>query len=210
MRSIGLCLTALPLFLVLPSQAEAQEAVPPAAPKAEPVVDFSADEVIYDSQAELVTAAGQVRMSREGNYLAADKVSWDRNSGRVVAEGNVVVVNPGGDKLIGDRVDLTDLLRDGTIDNLLVVLESGGRIAAVRGSRSGTQTELTNAVYSPCPVTTPGGCPKNPSWKITAARVTQDWRRGEFALRADGSQSLASRCRCYRFSALATDRKRAA
>ena len=30
-------------------------------------------------------------MARDGNYLAADRVSWDRKSGRVLAEGNVVV-----------------------------------------------------------------------------------------------------------------------
>ena len=117
-------------------------------------------------------------MSREGNFLAANQVSWDRKSGRVVAEGDVVVVNPEGDKLVGDRVELTDTLRDGTIDNLLVILESGGRIAAARGSRAGDRTELVNAVYSPCPVTTAGGCPKNPSWKITAARVTRDAASG--------------------------------
>ncbi|RIX31711.1 LPS-assembly protein LptD [Sphingomonas edaphi] len=177
-RSIGLGLTALPLFLALAPAARAQDDAPAAEPAAEPTVDFSADEVIYDSGAEQLTASGQVRMSRDGNYLAADRVSWDRNSGRVVAEGNVVVINPGGDKLIGDRVDLTDTLRDGTIDNLLIVLESGGRIAAVRGTRSGTTTELTNAVYSPCPVTTPAGCPRNPSWKINAARVVQDSSTG--------------------------------
>jgi LPS-assembly protein len=142
------------------------------------MVDFSANQVIYDSNADLVTAAGQVRMSREGNFLAANQVSWDRKSGRVVAEGDVVVVNPEGDKLVGDRVELTDTLRDGTIDNLLVILESGGRIAAARGSRAGDRTELVNAVYSPCPVTTAGGCPKNPSWKITAARVTRDAASG--------------------------------
>ena len=174
MRSIGLCLTALPLFLAYPDGARAQQA--PAA--AEPMVDFSANEVIYDSQAEVITASGQVRMSREGNYLAANQVSWDRKTGRVVAEGDVVVVNPEGDKLIGDRVDLTDSLRDGTIDNLLIVLEGGGRIAAVRGSRNGDRTELVNAVYSPCPVTTPAGCPKNPSWKITAASVSRDAATG--------------------------------
>ena len=38
--------------------------------------------------------SGQVRMSRDGNYLAADRVSWNRKTGEVVAEGNVVVVNP--------------------------------------------------------------------------------------------------------------------
>jgi len=168
-------LTALPLFLALPSPALAQDA--PAA-QAEPMVDFSADEVIYDSANELVTATGQIRMSREGNYLAANRVTWNRKSGRVVAEGDVVVVNPEGDKLVADRVDLTDTLRDGTIDNLLVVLESGGRIAASRGVRSGDRTELVNAVYSPCPVTTASGCPKNPSWKITAARVSRDATTG--------------------------------
>jgi LPS-assembly protein len=168
-------LTALPLFLALPARAQAQAA--PAA-DAEPTVDFSADQVIYDSRADVVTATGQVRMSREGNFLAANQVNWDRKSGRVMAEGDVVVVNPEGDKLVGDRVELTDTLRDGTIDNLLVVLESGGRIAATRGSRSGDRTELVNAVYSPCPVTTSGGCPKDPSWKITAARVTRDASTG--------------------------------
>ena len=175
MRSIGLCLTALPLFLGYPDEARAQAA--PAA-EAEPTVDFSANEVIYDSEAEVITASGQVRMSRDGNYLAANQVSWNRKTGRVLAEGDVVVINPEGDKLIGDRVDLTDTLRDGTIDNLLIVLESGGRIAATRGSRSGDRTELVNAVYSPCPVTTPGGCPRNPSWKITAARVSRDAATG--------------------------------
>jgi len=177
-RSIGLCLTALPLLLALPTPAFGQDAAPAAQPAAEPTIEFSADLVTYDTNAELVSAEGQVRMAREGNYLAADRVTWDRNSGRVVAEGNVVAVNPQGDKLIGDRVDLTESLKDGTVENLLIVLESGGRIAAVRGTRTGNQTELVNAVYSACPVTTETGCPKNPSWKITAARVTQDSTTG--------------------------------
>jgi LPS-assembly protein len=171
-------LTALPLFLALPSAASAQEASPPAQAEAEPQIQFSADEVTYDTNADVVAAQGQVRMDRDGNYLAADRVSWDRKSGRVIAEGNIVIVTPEGDKLIGERVDLTDTLRDGTVENLLLVLESGGRIAAVRGSRSETQTELINAVYSACPVTTDTGCPKNPSWKISAARIVQDRTTG--------------------------------
>jgi LPS-assembly protein len=168
--------------MALPAAARAQEVAPAATPtpqaETEQLIDFSADEVIYDSEADLLTANGRVRMSRDGNYLAAERVSWDRKSGQVVAEGNVVVMTPEGDKLIGDRVDLTESLRDGTVDNLLIVMESGARIAATRGSRSGDLTQLNNAVYSPCPVVSAEGCPKNPSWKITAARVTQDSATG--------------------------------
>jgi LPS-assembly protein len=150
------------------------EAAPAPAPDLSEMVDFSADQVVYDSKADLITASGQVRMSRDGNYLAADSVTWNRNSGEVRAHGNVVVLNPEGDRLLGDDVVLTDTLRDGTIDNLLVVLESGGRIAAQRGTRASNITTLENAIYSPCPVTTPAGCPKRPSWSITAARVIHD------------------------------------
>ena len=150
-------------------------------------IDFSADQVSYDSDAELVTATGEVRMSRDGNYLAADQVTWNRKTGEVRALGNVVVVNPQGDKLIGENVVLTDTLRDGTIENLLVVLDSGGRIAArARHSGRGEITTLDNAIYSPCPVTTPTGCPRNPSWAITAARVIDDpaQQQGPFPGRA--------------------------
>ncbi|MEA1071337.1 LPS-assembly protein LptD [Sphingomonas sp. LY160] len=184
---MGLGASALAMAWATPALAQ-DVAVPlPAAPIApapvvqaepEPVIDFSADEVVYVSQADIVTATGQVRLSRDGNYLAADRVGWDRNSGKVVAEGNVVIVNPQGDKLIGDRIDLTDSLKDGTIDNLLVVLESGGRIAATKGERRGDKMTLTNAVYSACPVVNENGCPRNPSWKITAARVVRDESTG--------------------------------
>ena len=183
--------TALPLALVpaiawaqtpTPEQAETpapQEpgptiGGPPAPAETDEVVEFSAEQVTYDSQADVVTASGAVRMERDGNHVASDRVVWNRKTGEVRALGNVVVMNPQGDKFIGDDVVLTDTLRDGTVDNLLIVLESGGRIAANRGRRVGDLTILENAIYSPCPVTTETGCPRNPSWAVTAARVTYD------------------------------------
>ncbi|HET6536197.1 MAG TPA: LPS assembly protein LptD [Sphingomicrobium sp.] len=171
--------SALPMLAAVPAAVAAQPAsfAPPAsavAPKSDQIVEFSADQVVYDSTADIVTASGEVRMNREGNFLAADRVVWDRKSGQVRALGNVVVVTPEGDKLIGEDVELTDTLRDGTVDNLMIVLESGGRLAAQRGVRSGGVTTLENAIYSPCPVQTSSGCPKRPSWSITAARVIDD------------------------------------
>ena len=138
------------------------------------IVNFSADEVTYDNNADVVTASGEVRMNREGNYLAADQVIWDRKSGQVYARGNVVMVTPEGDKIVGDNVQLTDTLKDGAVDNLMVVLESGGRIAAKRGTRVNGVLNAYDAIYTPCPVTTDSGCPKRPSWSITAVKVIDD------------------------------------
>ncbi len=138
------------------------------------IVDFAADDVVYENEFDVVTATGRVRMSSDGNYLAADRIIWNRKTGEVRADGNVVVVNPQGDKMVSEAVVLTDDLRDGTVQQLLVVLESGGRIAAEKATRSNGIITLDNAVYSPCPVTGPTGCPRNPSWKITAAKVVRD------------------------------------
>ena len=166
------------MLLTWPAGAAAQvlAASPGAAsaPAQQDIIQFTADTVTYDSNADVVTASGEVRMNRDGNYLAADQVTWDRKTGNVVAKGNVVLLTPEGDRLVGDTVQLTDTLRDGTVSNLMIVLENGARVAATRGTRTGNVTTLENAIYSPCPVTTDSGCPKRPSWAITAAKVIDD------------------------------------
>ncbi len=167
----------MPLLLCAPGVALAQAAQEPApvvaALEGGPVT-FSADQLIYDSRDEVVTVTGNVIMNREGHNLRADRVIWNRGTGEVRAEGNVQVVNPGGDTAYGDSVVLSDTLRDGVVDNLLLVLEDGGRLAARRGERQNGYTTLHRAAYSPCAVVDENGCPKDPSWQITAVKVVHD------------------------------------
>ena len=110
--------TALPFLIAVPDAAWAQAVEPRRSPRPRRPpsrsIEFSADQVTYDSDADVVTASGEVRMSREGNYLAADQVVWNRKTGEVRANGEVVMITPQGDKLIGENVVLTDTLRDGT------------------------------------------------------------------------------------------------
>jgi len=166
--------TALPLLFCAPAAATAQQAPPPTPAEAAREVAFTADELVYDSQGEIVTASGEVRMVSEGNALRADRVIWNRRTGEVRAEGNVRVANPQGDVAYGDNVELTDTLRDGVVRNLLLVLEDGGRLAAERAERQNGYTTLYRAAYTPCSVVDANGCPKDPTWKITAVEVVHD------------------------------------
>lgn len=155
-------------------------AVPPppadaatAAPADGDQIAFSAGTLEYDFDADVVTATGEVRMARAGDRLRADKVVWNRKTGKVTATGNVAVTNPQGDIAYGDSIDLTDSLKDGVVDNMLVVLDRGGRLAAVRGTRDGNGiVRLDQAAYTACPVVDGDGCPRTPTWKITAVHVT--------------------------------------
>ena len=137
-------------------------------------VEFAADALAYDNDGDIVTASGDVRMVRGAERVRADKIVWNRKTGDVRAEGNVVANNANGDTVYGDTAILTDSLRDGVVDNLLLVLADGGRLAARRSARKDGVTTLNTASYSPCPVVDDAGCPRTPSWQITAVRIVHD------------------------------------
>ena len=166
---VALCLSAPALAQEVP----AQDPPAPEAPKSYDV-DFAAETLTYEDALEIVTAKGKVVMTREGNRLEADEVVWNRKSGQVQANGNVRITNPGGDIAYGDSIELTDTLKDGVVQNLLIVLADGGRLVANSGSRLNTISRLQRAAYTPCRVVDDTNCPKDPVWKISAVEVVHD------------------------------------
>ncbi|MGI9376381.1 MAG: LPS-assembly protein LptD [Tsuneonella suprasediminis] len=141
----------------------------------ERVVQFEADEVAYDSNGENATATGNVVLRSEQRSVRADTVTWNRKSGLIVANGNVRLVDENGNQLYTDKLELTDTFEAGSMEDVLLALREGGRLAAVRGERMADGTvELDKAAYSGCPVETTDGCPKKPSWRITSEKVLYD------------------------------------
>jgi LPS-assembly protein len=153
--------------------AQAQNAVPSAAEEADNIA-FSADSIEYDSLIDTVTAKGNVVVNRDGYSLRADTIIWNRKSGQVLATGNIRSVGPEGDVAYGSSIQITDSLKDGVVENLLLVLKDGSRLAANKGTRIDGRLTLEQAAYTPCKVERPDGCPKEPSWQVKAAKVVYD------------------------------------
>ena len=138
-------------------------------------VAFEADELGYEDDSNTVVASGDVVLRRGDQQLEADEIRWDRAGGLIVASGNVRLRDAEANTVYTDRLELTDELRAGAMENLLLVLDEGARLAAREGSRNEDGTvQLDYAAYSPCRVTTPDGCPRDPSWRIVARQVTFD------------------------------------
>jgi LPS-assembly protein len=173
-KNLVLKLLASALLTLNGGQLVYAQSAPPA-PQRSQTADFEADELNYDSQADVVTASGNVRMVLEdGNRLSADRITWNRKSGEVLGEGNIIVSNANGDRAFGDSVVISDSLRDGIVKNLLIVLKDGGRLVAKNGERAGDISRLDLAAFTPCRVENDMGCPKEPVWKITAVKITHD------------------------------------
>ncbi|MFM5886514.1 MAG: LPS-assembly protein LptD, partial [Novosphingobium sp.] len=179
---LGAAAMALTL-LASPDAARAQDtaAEPPAAQPALAVtgdsgpIEFEADGVSYDSNGDTATAFGNVVLRRGDQSMRADQVVWNRKTGRILATGNIRFVDPDGNQLFSESLELTDEFKTGAMDNMLLALREGGRLAALKGERGADgRIYLTNAAYSACAVEDSAGCPKQPSWRITSQRVIYD------------------------------------
>ena len=135
-------------------------------------VTFTADSVEYDRDRGLVTARGKVEAWQGERLLRAEEFTYDRNTGVATARGNVQLLEPDGQVLFADSVELRDRFRDGVLTGVRALLAANGRLAANGAQRTGgTVNELSRAVYSSCDV-----CPDDPVplWQLQARRAVQD------------------------------------
>ncbi len=147
----------------------------PPPPGGEREIGFEADTLEYDSDQDIIFARGNVLLRDGDRSVRADEVRWNRPAGRIDASGNVRYVDGDGNQLYASQLELSDKFETGALSDLLLVLREGGRLAAESGERTDDgRIALVRGAYSGCAVTTPEGCPKRPSWKITAERVVYD------------------------------------
>lgn len=147
-------------------------------------IGFEADQVQYGYDDGTVTASGDVVLRRGDQSVRADSVTWNQKTGQIVANGNIRLVDQDGNQLFTDRLELTDELKAGAMENLLIALREGGRVAAEMGRRDQAgNIILTRASYTGCAVEDDQGCPKTPTWRVNAAEVTYDPNRKNLKFR---------------------------
>jgi LPS-assembly protein len=132
-----------------------------------------ADRVSVDRETNVIRAEGNVEVVRGERRLLADVLQYDQDADQIEATGNVILLEPTGEALYADRVTLSGDLRTGVAEQLRARLTDNSLFAAARGRRiEGTRTELDRAVYSPCPLCPDSDSP--PLWQIAAQRVIHD------------------------------------
>ena len=156
------------------AMAGAAEAENPSIPDI-PVL-LRADTMKYDRELGIVTASGNVEVSQEDRVLLADTVSYNQREDILTASGNITILEPTGEVLFAEHLELTGDLKDGIIEDLRLLLSDSARVAAAGGRRSaGNLLVMRNAVYSPCNL-----CQEDPTrpplWQLKAIKVVHDKR----------------------------------
>lgn len=150
---------------------------------------LQADNLIYDRDRQVVTAAGSVQIEYDGNRLVAREVTYNQQTKRMIARGDVEIIERDGNRIYSDHIDVTDDFRDGFVNGLRVETTDDTRFAAESAERSdGEITVFNNGVYTACQT-----CKKQPDkpvlWQVKAEKIiwngakkTVRFERGQFEM----------------------------
>jgi len=140
------------------------------------IIYLEADELISNDAEQTLIAVGQVEGRYQDRTLRADRVTYYLEQSKVIATGNVMLVNADGTSQYAESIELSDELETGTAYNFTSRLPNGGITGAALAQRTEKGVDLYNAYYTacePCDESDDSG----PSWQIKAKRVSQDTER---------------------------------
>jgi LPS-assembly protein len=135
---------------------------------------LEADTLVYDNDANTVTAVGGVQIEYGGNHLVAQRVVYDRKTGRVMASGNVQLIDKDGTKVYSEQIDITDDFANGFVNALRIETTDKTYFAAESAKReNGVLTTFNNGVYTAC-----APCEAKPDrapiWRVKAQKIIWD------------------------------------
>lgn len=147
------------------------------APSDDIPIELTSDEVTYDRDLGVITASGNVEITQEKRTLLADTITYNQKQDLITASGHITLLEPSGEVIFGDSMELSGDMRDGIIKGLAIILQDHSRIVANGARRSNANImEMRKAVYSPCK-----SCEEDPSrpvlWQIKAVKVVHDKSR---------------------------------
>jgi LPS-assembly protein len=147
---------------------------------------LQADTIVYNRDNQTVSAVGGVRIDYDGNKLVARKVTYNERTARLIAEGNVEIIDKDGNRIYSDKIDITDDFRDGFVNALRVETTDNTRFAAIRAERTdGNVTTFDKGVYTACEP-----CLENPQkppiWQIKAQKII--WNGQAKTIRFEGAR----------------------
>ncbi len=147
---------------------------------------LEADTLVYDNDKQIVTAQGQVRIEYDGNRLVAQRVVYNQRTGRIVASGDVEILERDGNRIFADELDITEDFADGFINALTVESADNTYFGAESAERRGGKLTIFNqGVYTACEP-----CEdrpdKAPIWRVKSRRII--WNGEEKVIRFEGAR----------------------
>lgn len=163
--AILVCLTVFPSFaqLKINPQVNIEKDKP---------VDFEADEISYDKNAETVTAIGNVIIQQNGTIIKTEKFIFDRKTNKINMPQDIELITPDGTVTYAQDAILTADMKESISNTIVMRLYEGSLVKASRLKRTdaGESLYLKKVIYTPCSF-----CEgESPLWQLAARNMKHD------------------------------------
>ncbi|WP_370237497.1 MULTISPECIES: LPS-assembly protein LptD [Henriciella] len=135
-------------------------------------VTLQADNVYVLEKENTVVAEGNVSAEYQGRVLTADRLTYNRSTARVRAQGNVVILEPDGTQRFADEVETDADLANGYAVEFAMRSPDGATASANSARRENeTLNTLDRAIFTACEL-----CEGDttPTWAIRAREAVLD------------------------------------
>ena len=133
---------------------------------------LDAGEISVDKETGLVMARGNVEARADGRLLATELLTYDREKAQLTVPAHISLTESNGDKISAASAIIDNELEKGFFSDVRLATQSGGRMKAASAQRDGALLELEDAIYSSCPeCADPNDAPL---WQIRASRISYD------------------------------------
>ncbi len=138
---------------------------------AEKPVDFSADDLTYNRELNLIIARGNVTFVQGKSTLKADHISYSPIDDTVIASGNVEIYTPDGGLMRANYASLSGEMKEMLVTKIRYTLSDKSVLTADDAQRVRENfTQFTNVAYSSCDFCRDG----SRFWEIKAEKMTHD------------------------------------
>ncbi len=159
----------LAVIAAQPMAAIAQLADPAIESEKPSQVVLEADNINVDEATNTVIAEGNVEAVYEGRILRADRLVYNRDTDRVRATGNIVILDPDGTQRFAEEIETDNSLTDGYAINFSTRMPNGGVATAESAARQEDgSNSLEKIVYTSCEMCEGD---KRPTWALRARRA---------------------------------------
>jgi len=112
------------------------------------IIYLEADILTNDEESQILTAKGQVEGRYQDKTLRADSVIYHLDTGKVIANGNVVLVQADGSSQYADKLELSNELEAGTATDFVARLPDHDLLHAAKTVKSSYTMHITLPVKS--------------------------------------------------------------
>ncbi|MBL0848585.1 MAG: LPS-assembly protein LptD [Candidatus Liberibacter ctenarytainae] len=137
---------------------------------------ISSGEIIHDSESNRTTAIGNVKIAYNTYRMSADKITFDHQKRRIIASGNIKLIEPNGHQIYAQHIDITDNFKNGEIKDLTINMPNNTYLAATNAKLiDGWRTIFNQGSYTAC-----SACVKQPKsplfWMVKSKRIVLNRR----------------------------------